>query len=145
MMTGTEPIKWKIGDWAYNGYELVQVKKMDGDEVRCVTTGFIQWSSNNYEQYLFPQTLANKQVAETIEVYWDRLRNARGGCTLNHPDLNRKFKDFAWQAMSLPEGEARNSVMEAALKFQQECSQKLSDMILTQVDDVFLFNRNMPY
>ena len=139
------PTKWKIGDWAYKGYELVQVKEMDGDEVRSVTTGFIMSSSNNFEERLFPQTMANKLVAETIEVYWDRVRNARGGCTLNHPDLNRKFEDFAWQAMSLPEGEARIPVMEAAAKFQQQCSQKLSDMIFTRVDDVFLFNRNIPY
>lgn len=135
---------WAIGDWAYKGYELVQVKEMDGTEVRSVTTGFIVSSSNHYEQWLFPQTLANKQIAETIEIYWDRLRNARGGCTLNHPDINRKFEDFAYRAMTA-EGDERKAILEAALNFQRECSEKLQDLTLARVDDVYIFNRNMPW
>lgn len=137
---------WTVGDWAYNGYKLVQVKEMRGTEVRSVTTGFIESSSSNYEEQLFPQTLANKRIAETIEIYWHRLSDARGCCMLNHPDLNRKFEEFAFLAMSaVPGSEEQKEIMERAAKFQQQCSEKLREVSVIRVDDVFMFNRNQPW
>jgi len=67
------------------------------------------------------------------------LRKSKGEIALNHPDLNRKFEGFAYEAMSLPEGEKRNAVIEAAGEFQRKCSDKLFDLIHTEIDGVHIF------
>ena len=137
---------WAVGDWAYKGYELVQVKEMDGTRVSDLTTGFIRMSSNDFSDRLFRQTLSNKQIAETIEIYYNRITQARGGCMLNHPDINRKFEEFAWRAMAAePEGQEQKEIMEEAREVQQKCSERLQDAILIQVDGVYVFNHNQPY
>lgn len=131
---------WKIGDWAYRGYELVQVKELYKDKVTCVTTGFISMSGNIDEE-LCPQNIENKIIAQTLATYWDRIRTARGSVGLNHPDLSRRFEDFAYRAMTSTDDE-RVKIMEAASKFQGDCSEKMDEMTQARVDGTYLFNRN---
>src|SRR5271157_412616 len=84
---------FKVGDWVINGYDIVQIMKIDNDGVKSVSDGSFRKSGWNLQ--CFPLTLANKRAAETADYYMRNLHKDRGNQMLNFPQLARTFEDFA--------------------------------------------------
>ena len=89
---------WKEGDWAINGRDIVQIKKIDDE-------GWMDVSDGSFATYgrlgdrLRPLTLRNKRLAEYFEYYYKELRNIRGEGGFNYPDINRYFNELTLSAI----------------------------------------------
>jgi hypothetical protein len=119
-------MKWKIGDWAVEGCEIVQITEMEGDQVTGLSTGFFHIGSNSFNDRLFPLTKANKVAAECAKDVMDRFHEEKGSGSLNFPDLNRKVEEFAWRLCSEPEKD-RQPIYDEMSKFGRDVLDKLRD------------------
>lgn len=84
-------MKWKVGDFAFTNYELVEIIEMDGDDVDDITsvsTGVIR-TSGYMNNVTFPLTLRIKNISDSVAYYSKELHAIKRN--LNHPDLHREL------------------------------------------------------
>ena len=89
-------IKWKEGDWAIRGYDVVQIKKVEKDgRVTDVSDGHFSLGSYDVRDTLRPLTLANKSIADSVNAAMWRLHRHKNNQGLNFPDIARQAEDFS--------------------------------------------------
>lgn len=81
---------WQLGDWAVNGYKIVQIKEIKNNIPVAISDGYFSIHSNRF--ILFPLTLHTKRIVEEVEFHYKKLRDFRA---LNFPDINRKYEEYA--------------------------------------------------
>jgi len=106
---------WQAGDWCVEGYEIKQIKEIKNGKVNSLSTGYIESGYHNYNDMIFPLTLATKRIAESVEYEYKRLRPYNG---LNFPDLNRKYEEFAREGYELCFKEFKN---------EEDCNKQFQD------------------
>jgi len=84
-------MKWKVGDWCYHEYKLSRVERVnDNGEVTAVTTGYITTSTGGKFD-VFPLTLRNKIVSESVEKLYNDISRGVSRNGLNWPHIHNYF------------------------------------------------------
>lgn len=92
--------KWKVGDWAIYGMEIVQITRLD--EYTAVSTGVISASGNGILEQLRPLTLSSKVAAESFHYYYKELDKIDGHNGFNYPDISSHFNWLCLRAIDNP-------------------------------------------
>lgn len=105
-------MKIKKGDWVIYDREIVHI--METEPHLEYSTGIIR-GSNAWRDGMRPLTLQNKVIAQSMEHYYDKLRELDGSASFNFPDISRYFSSLALEAI---DGDAADC--SAAYKKAQE-------------------------
>lgn len=123
--------KWKVGDWCFFDYELVQIQKVENGNVRSVSTGIIG-SSGNLSERCFPLSLEIVRLSGYAKSWSDKLRSVTPS-VLNYPDIHRKLVEI-WV-----EG-CESIANEDAEKTTYESLRVFCEAILERLDEAKQFN-----
>lgn len=111
--------KWKVGDWCFCQFKLMQIVEMEGDVVTSVTDGSFRLSSSSLNNVCFELNLRNKNISDTVAYYSDKVHQLKHNA-LNHPDINRELIK-RWVEMCLTNGERELKEMyESIGRFYQQ-------------------------
>jgi predicted HAD superfamily phosphohydrolase len=133
----------KIGEWIVFEYKIVQIVDMKGDDVTEVTDGSFRTSGRSLSDRCYPLTIANKNAADYVAHYANKVHNDTYQRNINYPDLHRKATELAHEIMSIPEGDedARKKAYDEASTFYRELFNALDELNGTVVGGVRLFGR----
>jgi hypothetical protein len=81
---------FKKGDWCFHEFQLKKIKEAEGGNVKSVTDGFFETSSNSLNDTCFPMTLEIKVVSDEFAFWEKRLRDEAKEIR-NWPDLHREL------------------------------------------------------
>lgn len=87
---------FNTGDWCIYDLEIVQI--MATEPYVEYSTGFIR-GGNATRGNLRPLTLQNKVIIESMDSYYERLRDMDGSVGFNSPDISRYFADLSRTAI----------------------------------------------
>ena len=88
---------FKVDDWVYHEFELVQIKEIEDDKVTKVTDGVFSTWSMDLNKYCFPIDMEIKQISDMVKEHYQEINNINFRC-LNLPDIHRKFVEY-WVEM----------------------------------------------
>jgi hypothetical protein len=90
-------MQFRPGDWCIYEMDIVQIKKMEPHVE--YSNGIIAGSGRGLAQFFRPLTLENKVIAETMDHYYEKLRDMDGSAGFNFPDICRYFSDLVLDAI----------------------------------------------
>lgn len=125
-------MEFKIGDWVIYDRKINQVRKSSYSDNLELTDGHICTSCGTWENAR-PLTIRNKAIADTFEIYYERLRKMDGSGGFNFPDINRYFTNLCIEAM-----DANDADTEALFKRANEFTRQARDYTKV-IDGVRLF------
>lgn len=123
-------MNFKVGDWGYHEFELVQVTEIDDNWV-IVTTGRIE-SCGNIN--LYPLSIGSKLTSEYVSYYKEELRKV--GRNLNWPDIHRKYVSMWKDIVEETDDKRREELHYDVRNFTSRCIESLND---ASVDNVKIF------
>ena len=88
---------FKIDDWVYYEFELVQVREIENDKVTKVSDGSFNTWANDLNPYCFPMNMDMKKISDYVKSVFDDIKEYNLNC-LNYPDIKRKFVEY-WVEM----------------------------------------------
>lgn len=107
-MSNTE---FKEGDWVVFDMKIGQIKKLgkydEFSDGMFSTSGVL---ANRFR----PLTLRNKRIAETMDYYYDSLKEIDGERGFNYPDISRHFCKMTLDAI---DGSDHEKMFEGAQSF----------------------------
>jgi hypothetical protein len=88
-----------VGDWVTHDLSFGQIKKIDYDEGMAIfSDGSFETSGRLLERFR-PLTLKNKRIVETMNIYYNRLKEIDGDAGFNYPDIHSYFSKLARDAI----------------------------------------------
>lgn len=88
------------GDWVIFDLSIGQIKKIDkkfNPPFATFEDGYFNTNGNIYNRFR-SLTLQNKRIVESINIYYDRLREIDGSSAFNYPEI---FSYFTKQALNI--------------------------------------------
>jgi len=89
--------EFKDGAWAIYELKIVQIAKISGGKAEY-SDGFIRGYGAHIEHFR-PLSLRNKVVIETLDTYYNRIRDLDGSAGFNFPDIHRYFSEVALEGI----------------------------------------------
>lgn len=90
---------FKAGDWVIYGLSVGQIKDLREDGIAVFSDGFCETSGHRLADGFRPLTLKNKNIVETFDIYYGRLREIDGEAGFNYPDISRYFSHLVLEAI----------------------------------------------
>jgi hypothetical protein len=106
---------WKLNDFCFWEYELVQITEIKDGRIREVTTGYISAGSSDFSDRILPITIKTKIISEAFKEYSNRLHSMN--CGLNYPDIHRYLVNKWYEACLLNNNEAIKIIYDEINKF----------------------------
>jgi hypothetical protein len=86
------------GDWVILDRAVGQVKELRDDGMASFSDGFFETSGRLAGRFR-PLTLRNKNIAETFDTIYRRLKEIDGEAGFNYPDINSYFSQLTLDAI----------------------------------------------
>ena len=93
---------YKVGDFAYHEFTLVQVVEVNNGHVNLVDEGGIKCGGRDLEKEMVPLTIDNKVISENFHGIYDVLQS-KGSTGLNYPAFHREMEDMWYEACTNPD------------------------------------------
>lgn len=90
---------FKAGDWVIYGLDVGQIKELRDDGIAVFSDGHCETSGFRLADGFRPLTLKSKNIVETFDIYYKRLRDIDGEAGFNYPDINRYFSQLVLDAI----------------------------------------------
>src|SRR5262245_39593217 len=105
-------VSFKEGDWVVLDLKIGQIKRLDEEEgTACVSDGFAENSGRVLDR-LRPLTLRNKRIADTFQIYYNRLHEINGYSGFNWSEIYSYFAELARHSIdNVGSNEADKKVM----------------------------------
>jgi hypothetical protein len=94
---------WEVGDWVVFDLRVGQIKELREDGGASFSDGFFETSGRLTYRFR-PLTLKNKNIVETFDTFYHRLREIDGNSGFNYPDISRYFSQLALEAIDADDG-----------------------------------------
>lgn len=127
-------IELKKGDWCIYGLDVVQI--METEPYLEYSTGIIR-GGNASREHMRPLTLQSKVAVESMDHYYDMLREMDGEAGFNYPDISNYFGGLALDVIDGDEAAAKVAYDKAQSFVRDARDYK------QVIDGVRLFRRNL--
>ena len=138
-------IEYKVGDWCFHNFELVQILEMEEGNITEVSTGVIRTSSSSLNDRCFPLDLGIKNISSTTKYWYDKLHSSDNR-SLNYPDIVRELERL-WAGVCdiyIKEGKESSRLEEANSKiaiFAKKIIEQVENTRDIYVEGVRIFSR----
>lgn len=143
-----KPTNWKPGDWCFFDCKLAMVKEVGPNgAVTHVTDGFVETSSCDFRDRIFPLDIHGKRVSDEYADAYARILGEAGSMSLNVPDIRRYIRRWivsAWvKCMDHRTDDAAVAVSYEKLShFGREARTNIRTLKQQEVGGVRLFTRD---
>lgn len=120
--------EYKVGDWVFYEFRLVQIKEIEEGKVTQISDGFFSTFGLDLGHNIVPLTLKNKCVSDRTRVVYENLYESAGSSKwkyLNWPEIHPKFVSL-WLDL------CNNLITKDEISY--DCIYDLKDKILAAID-----------
>jgi len=131
---------FKIDEWVYYEFELVQVKEIEDGKVTKVSDGSFNTWANDLTPYCFSMNMDMKKISDYVKSMFDDINNFNLNC-LNFPDIKRKFVEY-WVEMCenyYSDYDKYITIKTKFVTFITELTTKLNELQELHINDVKIF------
>ena len=87
-------MNFKAGDWVVFELKVGQIKEIRDNDCISFSDGYFESSGRLTDRFRL-LTLKNKNIVETFNIYYERLREIDGEAGFNYPDIHDYFSQLA--------------------------------------------------
>ena len=133
-----QDIKWKVGDWCFFEYELVQIKEVEKDgRVTCLSDGYFKTGSFDARDRIFPLDLQGEIISEYFESKYKTLKRLQGSQALNFPGIHKWFvQEWVRQMSKRNLDNFDNSWPNNLLDFVRKIEEKFNNISCLKVENI---------
>jgi hypothetical protein len=131
--------KFKIGDWCFYEFKLVQIEDTEENRITAVSDGYVTRRSYDLSDRCYPMEMKVKLISDDV-YYWSKqfqlVKN------LNHPDIHRKLVEIWVDMCENKNDDAKLKVLYERLNaFSETIMKKVKDLSLEEVEGVKIFRQ----
>lgn len=116
---------FKVGDWVISEFEIKQVMEMQGDRVTELSDG--SFRSGGSDLQCHPLTLRNKNIADNIRHYNQKLHDAPHSIGLNFPDIHRWLSDKCSEAIEAESDDGVKVILDEVASMYNQVKEHLNN------------------
>ena len=133
--------KYKLNDWVFYNFKLVQITKIEGVNITGVSDGFFSTYGNYLNRNIVPLTLKNKTISDSFEELYNKIHSFPD-LGWNYPDIHKCFIEQWMESCLTTNEENRKLFYRIVENLYKELDKKQYELLKLECNGIRLFKTN---